>query len=199
MVPTCLCIYTGERPVWGVHINIPYSNGKLCSQVFELSTVFHHICTIGSCAQARKFVHPITLNKVNRILTLDFIIDCAPKVQAQINEERRRLLNAGRELSILKPLTQEDAIKWRDMYQRVTSIADLPDEFDYADMDLGPVAEGVINPNGGPPIALHEGRRGCGPGGGPTSFPCGDATGFCCGARSRRERTSARRCCHWSH
>ena len=73
----------------------------LCSQVFEHVSVFRHICTIGSCAQARKFVHPITLNKVVRIIALDFIIDCAPELQAQINEERRRLLDAGRELSIL--------------------------------------------------------------------------------------------------
>ena len=48
-------IYTGEPPVRRVHINIPYSNGKLCSQIFELSAVFHHICTIGSCAQAQRF------------------------------------------------------------------------------------------------------------------------------------------------
>ena len=39
-----LCIYTGEPPLQGVHINIPYSNGQLCSQVFELSTA-RHICT----------------------------------------------------------------------------------------------------------------------------------------------------------
>ena len=60
-----LCIYTGEPHLRAVHINIPYSNGQLCSQVFELSAVFRHICTISTCVQSWKFVHPITLNKEN--------------------------------------------------------------------------------------------------------------------------------------
>ena len=62
-------------------------------------------------------MHPITLNKVNRTVALDYVIECLPTVQAQINEERRRLLDAGRELYIPEPLTQEDAIKWRDIHQ----------------------------------------------------------------------------------
>ena len=56
-------------------------------------------------------MHPITLNNVNRIAALNFETDSVPEVQAQINKERRRLLAAGRELSIPKPLTQKNAAK----------------------------------------------------------------------------------------
>ena len=48
-------------------------------------------------------------------------------------------------------------MKWQEMYEKISSSAELPDNFDYDLIGLGQVADDAINPNSsGAPIPLNE-------------------------------------------
>jgi len=95
--------------VWGVHVNILFPNGNLPPHIFERSMLFRAISTIGTCQQARKWMHPYTMTHVSRLNVLDYVIDCAPEVQRMCDDERASIAAQGITLDVPELLTHDDA------------------------------------------------------------------------------------------
>ena len=116
----------------GVRVNVPFPNGNLPPHIFECSMLFRSISTLDTCQQARKWMHPFSMKPVSHLNALDYVIYCAPEVQRMCDDERASLTAQDIALGVPEPLTDDDARKWRETFDIVSSPADIPEEFDYA-------------------------------------------------------------------
>ena len=84
-----MCSYTLNPPYNAVYIDVRGSDGLLPRQVFEHAAVFHEIATPDNYIQFCEFRHPISRGFIDLCEALSRVIAVTPKVQAQINTERR--------------------------------------------------------------------------------------------------------------
>ncbi len=76
------CPINHEPPAFGAKfMNHP--------QVFEYSTIFRHLATLGHLSAVRNVFHPTTCDSIPRTEVLNQVNYCTPEVQSIITAERR--------------------------------------------------------------------------------------------------------------
>jgi len=116
--PDCLLDdISGQPPQDPVRLNIADRNGAFSLKVFEKATLYRWICTLGTAAQARRFVHPWNHQSVPREKAWDLVVPVPPDVRMRIATERRRRGLTDN----VPPIDQGDRDKYKEMERRMAS------------------------------------------------------------------------------